>query len=246
MARKDLTGQKFGHLTVLSFDEEKTKLSGITHWICQCDGPNCKPISVSASNLIRGNTTKCKHCRAKNLIGRKFGRLTVIERIIDKNDHVLWKAICECGSEIVVRGDSLRSGHTRSCGCLQKDTVSEITFRDLTGQTFGLLTVTRLSKKRAKDGGYYWYCDCACGAKNHEVNGHHLKAGNIVSCGCCKSKGELKIATLLASAKIPFKKQYTPENFVFPSGKKPKFDFAVLNYDGTVSYLIEYQIFDNL
>ena len=85
MARKDLTGQKFGHLTVLSFDEEKTKLSGITHWICQCDGPNCKPISVSASNLIRGNTTKCKHCRAKNLIGRKFGRLTVIVMLLIMN-----------------------------------------------------------------------------------------------------------------------------------------------------------------
>ena len=35
--REDLTGQKFGHLTVIKLDEEKTKISKRTHWICECD-----------------------------------------------------------------------------------------------------------------------------------------------------------------------------------------------------------------
>ena len=57
-----------------------------------------------------------------NLKGKSFGRLMVIEN--DRMEKgVRWAlCICECGKESDVRVSDLRSGNTRSCGCLYKDT----------------------------------------------------------------------------------------------------------------------------
>lgn len=60
---KDLTGQKFGHLTVLSYINIENKAG--SHWLCQCD---CKKqIVVSYKNLIQGKTTSCgcSHIKSK-------------------------------------------------------------------------------------------------------------------------------------------------------------------------------------
>jgi hypothetical protein len=57
-----------------------------------------------------------------DLSGQHFGRLTVLERAPHKSGgHVCWRVRCECGEERIVQGDSLRSGHTRSCGCLSAE-----------------------------------------------------------------------------------------------------------------------------
>ena len=60
-----------------------------------------------------------------NLIGQKFGRLTVIERMPNikkkKEQIVLWKCKCECGNEVTVKSIDLRRGHTKSCGCLKME-----------------------------------------------------------------------------------------------------------------------------
>ncbi|MBA7643217.1 hypothetical protein ES703_50936 [subsurface metagenome] len=55
--------------------------------------------------------------------GKKFGKLTVIERNYrrKKSDGPYWLCRCECGNTSIVYGGSLRCGHTRSCGCLQKE-----------------------------------------------------------------------------------------------------------------------------
>ncbi len=56
----------------------------------------------------------------KDITGQKFGRLTVIKRVRNaKNGHIRYLCICECGCKIVTQGDSLCSGKTASCGCLQ-------------------------------------------------------------------------------------------------------------------------------
>lgn len=52
-----------------------------------------------------------------NLIGLKFGKLTVIERAECKNARTYWRCKCECGNEKIVQGCNLKSGHTKSCGC---------------------------------------------------------------------------------------------------------------------------------
>jgi hypothetical protein len=55
-----------------------------------------------------------------NLIGQKFGKLTVIEEAYRKK-NVYWKCLCNCGSETIVIGSGLRNGHTTSCGCARID-----------------------------------------------------------------------------------------------------------------------------
>lgn len=59
--------------------------------------------------------------RVKDLTGQKFGRLTVIERAENKGRYTCWKCRCDCGNEVVVQGTSLKSGATRSCGCLRNE-----------------------------------------------------------------------------------------------------------------------------
>lgn len=63
-----------------------------------------------------------KHSRYIEELGNKYGRLTVIEnKGKDVHRNTLWLCHCECGNDIVVRGSDLRSGKTKSCGCLQKE-----------------------------------------------------------------------------------------------------------------------------
>lgn len=56
------------------------------------------------------------------MIGKKFGLLTVINRDKRVSNHgdAMWECSCECGGNVITRGNSLRSGHTKSCGCLAK------------------------------------------------------------------------------------------------------------------------------
>ncbi len=60
--------------------------------------------------------------RVVDLAGKKFGRLTVIERAgSDKRKHALWLCECECGVRCIVSGDRLTTGNTKSCGCYHSE-----------------------------------------------------------------------------------------------------------------------------
>lgn len=67
-----------------------------------------------------------------DLIGQRFGRLLVIERAEDHIDpksgkhKTMWLCQCDCGNTYVTRGNSLKSGTAKSCGCLHKE-ISSIT-----------------------------------------------------------------------------------------------------------------------
>ena len=52
-----------------------------------------------------------------DLTGQRFGYLTVIKRVENRGKDPVWKCRCECGNEPEIRGFSLRSGNTVSCGC---------------------------------------------------------------------------------------------------------------------------------
>lgn len=63
-----------------------------------------------------------------DLVGRAFGRLSVIARegSTDRTPpRPLWRCRCACGREVVVLDASLRAGRTRSCGCLRADVARE-------------------------------------------------------------------------------------------------------------------------
>lgn len=56
--------------------------------------------------------------RCIDLIGQKFGKLTVIERAKNSNNgKARWLCKCECGNEKTILSESLRKGKTSSCGC---------------------------------------------------------------------------------------------------------------------------------
>lgn len=116
--RDDLTNQIFGRLTVLEQVEGG--------WKCLC---NCGNITVVRGySLKNGNTKSCgclqkdrtSETTFKSLIGQKFGKLTVLERVENNRfGHVCYKCKCECGGETIVSGNNLSRGITSSCGCIK-------------------------------------------------------------------------------------------------------------------------------
>ena len=139
----DLTGQKFGRLTVLYRDKEmeQEKHNGTTFWRCECDCGN--ETSVAAGSLKGGRTNSCgclseqvRHNKKNDLIGRKFGRLTVLyenkeDVRKEKYRKSVWHCRCDCGNECDIYGTVLKQGITKSCGCLQKDVVSHMFTKDI-------------------------------------------------------------------------------------------------------------------
>lgn len=54
-------------------------------------------------------------------VGHRFGRLTVMKRARQNSGwHPQWRCLCRCGERVTVRGDVLRAGLTKSCGCLRE------------------------------------------------------------------------------------------------------------------------------
>jgi len=62
-----------------------------------------------------------------NLEGKRFNKLVVLNRIEnDKYGNARWLCKCDCGNKAKVLGSHLRSNHTKSCGCLQKESFKNI------------------------------------------------------------------------------------------------------------------------
>ena len=59
------------------------------------------------------------------LSGKRFGRLTVIEKNGRKNGSILWKCKCDCGNTAIISGTSLKNGNTKSCGCLHREMLAK-------------------------------------------------------------------------------------------------------------------------
>ena len=56
-----------------------------------------------------------------DLTNKKVGRLSVLNQHGAQGKQLTWLCRCDCGNTVVVRGDHLREGTTRSCGCLGKE-----------------------------------------------------------------------------------------------------------------------------
>lgn len=66
--------------------------------------------------------------RVIDLTGKIFDRLLVLEfSHIAKNRQSYWKVRCQCGKELIVLGNNLRRGHSRSCGCIEKENPNGLT-----------------------------------------------------------------------------------------------------------------------
>lgn len=63
--------------------------------------------------------------RLRDLSGMRYGRLLIVERAENQGNRVMWRCICECGAEIVTRGENITSGRTQSCGCYNRERSSQ-------------------------------------------------------------------------------------------------------------------------
>lgn len=122
-----------------------------------------------------------------DLTGQVFDRLTVKYRDDTRvGREVYWTVVCSCTPErkFSVSGCSLRSGRTKSCGCLRNE-VGKKNALDLTGERFGRLVVISRegSKKKEKASWSTWKVRCDCG-KEKVVIGSVLLRGDTQSCGC--------------------------------------------------------------
>lgn len=128
----DLTGQKFGRLTVIR--KAHRKIDHHVAWVCQCVCGN--KTETTTRNLQSGRAKSCgclrrensSKLRRVNLLGKRFGRLLVIEEEPSKvGDHIVfWKCQCDCGNIVLHNTGTLTSGNTQSCGCLRKDNLKKL------------------------------------------------------------------------------------------------------------------------
>jgi hypothetical protein len=190
----DLTGQRFGMWMV----KEKCPSSknGNVLWLCECACENHTLRRVSRSSLNSGKTKSCGCLNKFDLVGQKFGKLTVVSKSDYEHPNsrsMWWVCICDCGREVVIPTRYLTSvkGFRQSCGCNHKRQ-----FNDLTGMRFGMLVVKyrSLTPETTKRRSSYWYCECDCG-KATVTSSDGLKSGHVKSCGC-KSKLPYGEATL--------------------------------------------------
>lgn len=128
------------------------------------------------------------------MIGKKFGRLTVVKMSErkDKSRAIYWECQCECGGTKTVRGTTLRAGRANSCGCLLKENYKAGTTKvDMIGQRFGRLTVLEEVDDRTTCGEVKYLCQCDCG-NTKIVIGTLLRDGRTKSCGCLLAESTRK------------------------------------------------------
>ncbi len=127
--------------------------------------------------------------KAVDLSQQKFGRLTPLYRTENVSNKTAWVCQCDCGNIVVTTADQLKRGHTKSCGCFQKEQASKSNSSKIApGQKFGRLTVLRKVQKEKtsiNDRYLYWECECDCGNKV-VVASNNLNSGHTQSCGCLK------------------------------------------------------------
>ena len=243
----DLTGQRFGRLTVIKEADKYISPQGLkfAQWLCKCDCGN--DTIVLATNLKKGTTKSCgcynieqaKKRLFKDLTGQKFGRLTAIKPVENNTNSnsqsmmTKWLCRCDCGNECNVQSGNLLSGHTLSCGCYNKEQASKRSLINLVGQRFGRLTVLERVENEITSSGnsvVMWRCLCDCG-EEIIVRSSALLHGYTKSCGCMKSHGEYYISTYLLSNSINFEKQKKFSDLLGVGGGNLSYDFYLPNHN---------------
>jgi hypothetical protein len=227
--RKDIVGNKYGMLTIV---EMLYRFKGKnTYCRCLCDCGN--ETIAHCGNIKRGLSKSCG-CLERDsrynrnhiidIIGKKYGKLTVIKSTGDKesNQSAIWECQCECGKIINVSASDLR--RFTSCGCEYNYGAS----LDLTGKKFGSLVVREQINSRYRNG-IWWRCECLCG-KSVTANSRDLVEGRRSSCGCrAKSTFEELVADVLDENNIKYVRQQTFDDCVYKH--KLRFDFYLKEHN---------------
>jgi len=129
---RDITGQKFGRLTVLNYEYTDRQ----AYWRFRCDCGNEKVLM--GSRVANGKVQSCGCLLVEKIIengknkkidlsGKRFGRLVVISETTKRQGtHIIWECICDCGNIHFASGGDLRRGGVTSCGCYAREVSSRI------------------------------------------------------------------------------------------------------------------------
>lgn len=136
----DLTGQDFSHWHVI--ERGPNSKGGRSMWLCHCTLCGNTTKLVAGSHLRSGRSTSCgctkmekmRQASIKHEEGKTYGFLFVNRMATEDEkprkdvESVYWNCTCtKCGREnVIVKGDYLRNGDTKSCGCLQSVNESKI------------------------------------------------------------------------------------------------------------------------
>lgn len=190
----DLTGQKYGKLTVLDATEKRFHRSVV--WRCRCDCGDER--EVPSQYLRNGTVTSCglshqKEFKPRRIWGSKkiipgmvFGELTTI-RPTDRRIKgcVVWECKCSCGKTAYVQSARLSNGNTKSCGHLRLDLITGNNYRtnDITGYRSGRLVADHRVGTYQGKGAALWLCKCDCG-KDRVCLASQIIYKKVKSCGC--------------------------------------------------------------
>lgn len=165
-----------------------------------------------------------------------------------KRGQQFYLCLCICGNERVVSGNSLKSGKSKSCGCLRKKLCDsgKRKINDLTGKTFGNLYVVK--RVESIKGQSVFLCECKCG-NTKEIRGRSLLRKDTVSCGCLSESrvaSELKQYFKLRYNAIPeYKTIKNPEtnqwlkcDIYIPHGSNSKLNGFYIEIHGEQHYIL--------
>jgi len=120
--------------------------------------------------------------KPQDLTGKTFGRLTAL---MYRDGY--WMCKCECGAEATVKAKNLNAGNTKSCGCLNAESLSKRAKSFPCGTKFGNLTVMRPSQNKGRRSQSICLCDCG---NEVSVNNYYLQTADKPSCGCVRSNAK--------------------------------------------------------
>lgn len=239
----DISGMRFGRLVAMFPVMSNNK----KQWLCQCDCGN--EVSVTYNSLTTGNAKSCgclqkekaserweEYRAEQNLIGKQFGRLTVLE-FVGINKEAIYRFKCACGNVIETFIHSVKDGNTQSCGCLKQDYIDSYK-TDIIGKKFGHLLVKSYVGLNS-NGASNFECLCDCG-ETTIVSRNSLITGHTQSCGCLRSVGENNIKQLLDESNLKYKSQYVFTDLLSDAGGWLPYDFAIFDDGGEVARLIEF------
>lgn len=166
MAKKnDRSGKRIGSVVVKRIVGQDRFHNNL--WECLCDCGSTRIVSSTYLNRME-NQNPPSPCRClyktSYRIGMRFGKLTVLEKLMEKtvSGHPQYLCLCDCGNRTTVVSTNLReSGHTVSCGCHKLERIKESnTTHGMTAGRLGSSPDRRYSmwaqaKKRSLKNGYY-------------------------------------------------------------------------------------------
>ena len=93
-------------------------------WVCRRGAINTATAEHPIERNRMPNEQPIKRTRNRQLVGERFGRLTVVQKLPPEKSLAIWLCQCECGKTKAAKQILLLNGKTKSCGCLRREMVT--------------------------------------------------------------------------------------------------------------------------